>query len=324
MIEEGENFLKIHINDSFLDHNKFRNLAEELQDKGYLVLAKSLEKGKFYYEVFKSRRVQTKRSILIPIILLLATAVTLYLSGYFLIFKNNTFFSLIYMLAVLSILIVHELGHYLVARAYKLKVSIPFFIPGFPYGTFGAIISLKEPFKDRFQSFDVGISGPLLGLIPTFIFFFIGIDLSQTQSEVNKESLFPIPLLVNLIFQKYFSSATSILLHPLAFASILGFIITFLNMAPIAQLDGGHVANSMFPKRHVSSALALIALAVFIFSNFIAMAVLALFLLFFRADPLNLVTNIDKKRKIFGIFFILLWILLMPWPFSSYNLDILK
>ncbi len=326
MIEKEPSKIIVHTSNKYVDYRKFRSLKKELESIGYLVRARkfSMLADSYSYEIFKYFKMQ-KDSNLIPIILFIATCFSLFLSGYFFLF-NNGLNSAIYTLAVLLILGLHELGHYVVAKMQDLRVSLPFFIPGFPYGTFGAIIRLKEPFVDRFQAFDVGISGPLLGLLPSVIFLLIGIQFSEAKViPQQSREYFPLPLLAYLLFSISFPQGSTIFLHPLTFAALLGLLITFLNMTPIAQLDGGHVMNSVVGNRLLLKRLLVFAgLFVLIITQFIAMAILALFLLFFESEPLNSTTNVDRKRNIYGLLFLACWLLLLPLPFSSYYLTPFK
>lgn len=321
---EDKKFI-IHTSSSAIDYMKFRKLKKELEEKGFFVIAKPYTfSSDYYYEIFRMK-IDYTSSNLIPLLLFIVNSITVFLAGYFIFFKANISFALIYTFALLSILGIHELGHYLMARSYGLKVSLPFFIPGFPFGTFGAVIRLREPFVDRFQSFDVGISGPLLGLIPCVIYLILGINFSTFTNEINQDALQYVPFILQLIFSQYFPQNATVLLHPFAFAAFLGLIITFLNMTPVAQLDGGHVINSFLGNRNSLKLLAaFISIIVLIYTDFLAMAFLAIFLLFYRIEPLNMVSNVDKKRKIITALFLLIWILLAPWPLSSYKLSALK
>jgi membrane-associated protease RseP (regulator of RpoE activity) len=219
------------------------------------------------------------------------------------------------MLAILSIIGLHEMGHYIIAKRNKLRISLPIFLPAPPiFGTFGAVMRLKEFFVDKFQAFDVSIAGPLLGLLPTSIFAFVGTYLSSSENiTITNGQQIPVPFIYYLLLKLNFSTSTVIYLHPLAFASLLGFLITFLNISPAAQLDGGYVINSIVNNKNFIILAAIIAILVVQFSGFIVMAILILFLLLFtRVEFLNDVTNLDLKRKILGIFLFILWALLLP------------
>jgi len=319
--------ITVHVKEEYLDIKKFRELRREIQAKGYVILAKPFsQQSGFYFELLKLNLNVSPSSLRMPLILFLVTTITIFLSGYFILFPSLLISSLIYTFALLCILGIHELGHYMMAKAYRLKTSLPFFIPGFPFGTFGAIIRLKEPFADRFQAFDVGIAGPIFGFIPTIIFLTIGMNFSSfsDSSSIDRFTT-PIPFLMQLIFSIYVPAGSTLLLHPLAFAAFLGLIVTFLNMTPVSQLDGGHVINSLLGANYsLRYVLAFVSFVILIYTGFVAMAFISLFLMFYNVDPLNHVNKLDKRRKIYGIFFLILWLLLVPWPFTNYSLGTLE
>ncbi|HLI45962.1 MAG TPA: site-2 protease family protein [Geobacterales bacterium] len=326
LYETERDRIVVQIGEEILQPENFRKLRYEIQNRGYLILAKpTAAKSGYYFEIFKFN-ISTSTSRKLPLALFFATGVTIFLSGYFILFPSVLVYSIIYTFAVLCVLGIHELGHYFMAKFYGLKVSLPFFIPGFPFGTFGAIIRLREPFSDRLQAFDVGIAGPLLGLVPSVVFLLVGMNFSTfSTSTSNQGAITFVPFLMQLIFSVYIPQGATLLLHPLAFAAFLGLLVTFLNMTPISQLDGGHVINSLIGSNYVARyILALASFAILVYTQFIAMAFLALFLMFFNIEPLNTVNGLDKKRKMYGLFFLAIWLLLAPWPISNYSLGTLE
>ncbi len=317
-VEVKDESLEIEITESYLPYKKFRELKKFFESKGYLILARRTNDLSIKIIIMpfniKKRKEKEEYSELISAISLVATSLTLYYAGYYL-YSGNNFLAVLYMLAILSIIGLHEMGHYIMAKRNKLRISLPIFLPAPPIlGTFGAVMRLKEFFVDKFQAFDVSIAGPLLGLLPTSIFAFIGIYLSSSETiTITNEQQIPIPFIYYLILKLNFSSSNAIYLHPLAFASLLGFLITFLNISPAAQLDGGYVINSIINNKKFIILAAIIAILVVNLSGFIVMAMLMLFLLLFtRVEFLNDVSNLDKKRKILGISLFILWALLLP------------
>lgn len=155
--------------------------------------------------------------------------------------------------ALLAILGVHELGHYIVGRRRGIQVSLPYFIPAPVYlGTFGAFIQMRGPVRDRATYFDVAIAGPLAGLVVAIIALALGLGAPATAPHGGlvpaSSALFAgIYKLVGggLLSQR-------IVLGPLAFAGYLGLVITALNLAPIGQLDGGHVAYALLGRRRAA------------------------------------------------------------------------
>ncbi|MBN2432108.1 MAG: site-2 protease family protein [Acidobacteria bacterium] len=163
---------------------------------------------------------------------------------------------------ILFILLSHEMGHFLVCRYYRLHSTPPFPIP-FPagpailsFGTLGAVIKIKQPFRNRRQLFDVGIGGPLAGMVAAIPVYLAGFYLSA-PSVVEPRGLvlvFGDNLLTYLGIQAFFSDGVAshaIALHPLGWAAFFGFVATSLNLLPIGQLDGGHIVYALFgPRGH--------------------------------------------------------------------------
>ena len=170
-----------------------------------------------------------------------------------------------YALGLLAFLGIHELGHYFMARRYRVPTSLPYFIPvppnaAFPIGTFGAFIQSRSPYPNRKALFDVAIAGPLAGLVAAVPIALWGlahstpVALTEASSLLNFESFDPnhsllILLLSKLALGKTLAVGQGLNLHPLAIAGCLGILFTALNLTPIGQLDGGHVVHAMFGQR---------------------------------------------------------------------------
>jgi membrane-associated protease RseP (regulator of RpoE activity) len=175
-----------------------------------------------------------------------------------------------YALPLMTILICHEAGHFLQARRYRVYASFPHFIPMPipPIGTFGAVIAMEPRMGDRRALFDIGISGPLAGLVPTLIFCVVGLSLSETVAPARIRNAIPIgmPILFQWIEQwigKTPGPGETIVLAPMAYAGWVGLLITALNLMPIGQLDGGHILYGLLrTKAHKVATLFLLAAAV--------------------------------------------------------------
>jgi membrane-associated protease RseP (regulator of RpoE activity) len=165
---------------------------------------------------------------------------------------------LVFSVPLLSILLCHELGHYLTARHYQLNVSPPFFLPGPPIffiGTFGAFIRLRTVLTDRRQLLDVGAAGPLAGFVVALAILWYGLAHSQVMDSNSTWMTVrgtgwllgdsPITLLVRELTG---TANRAVLLHPAAVAGWLGMLVTMLNLLPIAQLDGGHILYAAAPR----------------------------------------------------------------------------
>lgn len=162
---------------------------------------------------------------------------------------------------LMTILLCHELGHYVAARRHGVDVSLPYFVPLPPMislGTLGAIIRMRQPISDRNQLIDVGAAGPLAGLAVAVPLLLLGLRLSplgpiQPGAYLEGNSLLYMGLKY-MVFGQYLPSAQGmdVHLHPVAFAAWVGLLITMINLIPIGQLDGGHVACGFLGERHES------------------------------------------------------------------------
>lgn len=242
-----------------------------------------------------------------------------------------------YALGLMLILGAHELGHYFTARAHNMKVTPPYFIPvPFALGTFGAFIQMKSPSKDRRALFDVGIAGPLAGLLFAVPALLIGLQSStvlpaastvtmmQRGSNVGSSVLFA--LLAKLSLGGRLIEGHNILMSPLAFAGWLGILVTALNLLPIGQLDGGHVAHALFGRRKAEvigmvALFALFLLALFVWSGLLIWAIIVFFIAGIKSPPpLNDFSKLDSRRVALGAFaFVLLFLMLTPVPHPFYN-----
>jgi membrane-associated protease RseP (regulator of RpoE activity) len=211
--------------------------------------------------------------------LFLACCVSTYLVG-----------GLTYSVAVMGILLCHELGHYVQARRYHVPASLPYFIP-FPFspiGTMGAVIAMRGHMGSRKALYDIGISGPLAGLVPTIICCMIGISWSYVGEIPKGPGLaslqFGEPLLFKWMTRWYFgplSEGQTVFIHPLGFAGWVGMFITALNLIPIGQLDGGHVLYAMIGRRAHTVAYVLIAVAIgfMVYSGYYAFILMLMLLM---------------------------------------------
>ena len=162
---------------------------------------------------------------------------------------------------LMGILVTHELGHYILSRIHRVPASLPLFIPGPPHfiGTFGAVIRMRSPIMNRRALFDIGVAGPITGFIAAVFALIIGLSLSEIVPRTQTFGLqLGEPLFLQFIAWIIFGpipATHDIVLHPIGFAAWFGFFVTALNLIPIGQLDGGHVAFAVFGKRQRTLAL---------------------------------------------------------------------
>jgi len=165
---------------------------------------------------------------------------------------------------LLAILVTHELGHFILSRIHRVPASLPLFIPGPPHfiGTFGAIIRMRGPILSRKALFDIGVAGPIAGFVVAVAALVIGLRLSQVVQADNAFGLhLGEPLLLQFISWLVLGplpEGADVVLHPVGFAAWFGLFVTSLNLIPIGQLDGGHVAYALWGQRQRTIALAML------------------------------------------------------------------
>jgi len=158
---------------------------------------------------------------------------------------------------LMGILTCHELGHYIVGRRHGVDVSLPYFIPLPPptLGTLGAVIRMRRPIEDRGKLFDVGAAGPVAGLLVAIPLLVVGLYLSEvgkpTPGSFIEGNSILYALLKYAVFGRWLpGDGVDVQLHPMAFAGWVGLLVTMINLMPIGQLDGGHIAKSALGEAH--------------------------------------------------------------------------
>ena len=262
--------------------------------------------------------------------------------------------------SLLGILMAHEFGHYFAARFHRIAVSLPYFLP-FPlslFGTLGAFIRLKEPPKNRRVLLDIGLSGPIAGLIVAIPVLLIGLYLSDLGrlplnamtaqgSVLEGNSLLylamkyivtgeflPKPLhyagLSPFIYWvRYFFiglpmpyGGTDVLLHPLAWAGWAGLLVTMLNLIPAGQLDGGHAIYVLLgkaTKRLWPFIIGLLLLLGTVWPGWYIWAGLVFLMGRTYARPRDEITPLDPRRKWLAIFGLVLFVLVfIPVPLRTF------
>jgi len=236
-----------------------------------------------------------------------------------------------YALTLMLILTAHELGHYLATRYYKVSASLPFFIPFpfSPFGTLGAVIKMRGNIPDRKVLFDIGASGPLLGLLVTIPAIVAGLKLSRVVALDQLER--PVMMLGEPILFAALERLVlgpipegyDVILHPVAFAGWVGLFVTALNLLPIGQLDGGHIVYSMLgpwslPVFHLTL-WGLVVVCVFYNPAWLLLVLLLAAFGLRHPPPYDMYTPLDWKRRWLGALTLVIFILsFTPVPFPDY------
>ena len=313
----------------------FREVEEALMERGYIAFLRKPEGYETNYLLLVAPfSPPGERAKMWSFISLIATTATVFFAGYLMaanprfaqIFgiTNPWIVALSFTISLLGIIGLHELGHLVASRIHGVKADLPIFIPMVPpYGTLGAVIRQRTPPVDRKSLFDLGISGPLVSFLMSIIASLVGLMLSKVYIGEIEGVFLPPPLMFGILAQFLIEvpdvppgTPVVIMLHPVAFAGWLGMVITAINLFPVGQLDGGHVARAIFDSRK-HQLISYAAVLILFFLKYYFFAIVALFLAMARhPGPLNDITSLDKKRKIIGILVPLsIIILCLPAPF---------
>lgn len=329
--------------DSSNTNSLFEDLRKSLSQRGYVSFLRH-EHGEHIIYVTK-KPFRKEKSIWINVLLLIATIITTMITGSLLhigvsdlqsldyvwsvLYPENIFFGTVYFsLPLLSILFIHEMGHYFTSKKHGIHTSLPFFLPippilpGFNIGTFGALISSHDPMPNKKALFDVGISGPLAGFIvaiPVTIIGLITSDVVSVDAIIPGETILGSSLLFEFLSSIFVTipEGSFLSLNPIAFAGWIGLLITSINLLPAGQLDGGHIFRAMLGDKQKYAGW--IAVFIMIFTGWIFFAFIIILLLGMNhPPPLNDDGPLDLKRKI--LFFVAVAILILcfiPYPIST-------
>ncbi|MDI6917208.1 MAG: site-2 protease family protein [Thermoplasmatales archaeon] len=331
-VGEGFSVFYCRINEATVE-NYFDGLVKEMKKMGCVPMLRK-EKGEHAIYIVRKPRIKY-RGAWVNLLLLIATVFTTVIAGVFIcvpyfggkilsiktIFYSFIFFSL----PLIIILGVHEMGHYFAAKRHNVKVSLPYFVPlppPFILGTMGAFISLREPIPNKKVLLDVGAAGPICGFLVAVPVTVIGLFLTNVYAvsapetgEMVHQYIMGSPLIytfLSILVNSFIPFKEGIVIHPTAFAGWVGLFVTSLNLLPAGQLDGGHVFRSLFGEksRYVSyTAVAFMIVLGLFYSGWFVFAFIILLLGVRHPPALNEVTELDMKRKLLGVFTILLLII---------------
>jgi membrane-associated protease RseP (regulator of RpoE activity) len=227
--------------------------------------------------------------------------------------------------SLIIILGTHELGHYLMSRRHHVDVTLPYFIPAPSFiGTFGAVIKMKSPLYDRRTLLDIGVAGPFAGLAVAVPVLAVGLSLSEIV-PYSAEGGIRLGTCLLFSFMNWLINGpipdnAGLMLHPVAFSGWIGLLVTALNLLPVGQLDGGHVAYAAFGRRQrVIARICMSLLLIFGVFGWAGWLVWFVLLLFIGIDHPPVTydwIHLDKKRQVAGWIAIVVFIAtFMPSPF---------
>lgn len=330
------------IDDTTLEEN-FERLREDMAGHGFIPMI-MYDKGEHIVTVAKKPTVKY-RSVSVNLAMLVVTFLTMLLagvldwsgyagvdSGAIFTVENLLMGMITFTLPLMAILGVHELAHFLVARRRGVAASLPFFIPSIPpLGTFGAFISLRDPIPNKKTLLEIGVAGPLAGLLVALPLGIVGLILTNSEAKlvptnVGSEGIMGISFpLIYQALELFIPLRGDFLLHPTAFAAWVGFLVTALNLLPAGQLDGGHVARALFGAKAKYFSWVTVAILVGIGMFYYGWLIFALLILFLGArhpPPLNDISPLDLKRKGLGVLtFAVLIIAFVPIPMTAISAD---
>ena len=331
--------MRFYINDNEFK-SKFIQISQELEEKNFVC---TLERKSVNVILNVSKLPPVKKrkwlsKTWVPRILFVVTVCFVLIDGFYRTIGVNRLteigdplaVAVLYAWALIGILGVHEAGHLIAAKWHKIKTTWPYFIPGVPiYGipTFGAFIQSRGLTVNRDILFDIAIAGPIAGLVVAIIVAVFGVYTSPIIDSELAEQLFGtsqlmemneniIMKIIIILFEKD-GDNIQLVMSPIMFAAWLGFLITFLNLLPAWQLDGGHLSRVILGKKwHRIATYA--SMGVLVLLNYWMMAILILILSSRSKDaqPLDDISPLSTNRKIVYIGVIILAVLCAPLPSS--------
>ncbi|MEW6109426.1 MAG: site-2 protease family protein [Nitrospirota bacterium] len=227
--------------------------------------------------------------------------------------------------ALLFILLTHELSHYMASRKHGVKATLPYFIPAPTiFGTLGAFIKMKSQITTKNALMDIGASGPIAGFVVSVIVTVIGLSFSKIMPVESVEGAITLgdsilftgltKLIIGTVPDNH-----DVFLHPVAFAGWIGFFVTALNLMPVGQLDGGHIAYALLGEKHKTLSKILIGimitLGVFYWEGWLIWALLLIVFGFRHPPIIYSEIPLDSKRRIIGKIAMIIFILtITPMP----------
>ena len=321
---------------------EFSEIQKELKNKGFIA-AFDYTRGEYILLVLRGPAPQqkSKKKTLLNKVLLVLTFITTTIAGMVLwsgydsssgmwTLQTALMGAVTFAVPLMAILGIHELGHYYAAKRHGISASLPYFIPSIPpFGTFGAFISLREPMPDRKTLVDIGAAGPMCGFLVTIPVAILGLYLTGQGGVVAGDisagaAYVTIQPIYNLMAY-FFPSVDGLVMHPTAFAAWVGFFVTAINLLPVGQLDGGHIARGLFgdkAKYLGYAAFLVLFICALLYDGWLLFALLVILLGITHPAPLDNMSKIDNKTKAFGaITLLLILITFVPEPLHVAEAD---
>ena len=320
--------------------SKFEELARKLENMSYVCKLEEMEGGRYVVIQKFAPKKQRKwmSTAWTPRILFAVVVSFVMIDGYYRTSGTNSIIEIgdplemaaVYTLSLLGILGIHELGHIVAAKIHRLKTTWPYFIPGLPVvgiPTFGAFIQSRGLTINREILFDVAIAGPIAGLVIAVIVSIYGAYTAPILDQDIAAGLFaesrlvewnqgePLLMTASLAMFGKGGEGHEVIMTPVLFAAWIGFLITFLNLLPAWQLDGGHMARTLLgPKMHRYATYG--SMAILVLLNYWLMAMLILIMSSRNpsATPLDDISPLSRRRKLAYLGIIGLAILCAPIP----------
>jgi membrane-associated protease RseP (regulator of RpoE activity) len=337
-------------------HQVFPRWLERLNREGYtpLLRPEGSDSGQVALHIMPFVAPRTRPRIWINLLLFLVTLASTLFVGAAYGATTASFNSLAdlwrgvpFAATLLGILAAHEFGHYFAARYHRVAVTLPYFLPmPLGFGTLGAFIQLKEPVPDRRKLFDIGVAGPLAGLILAVPLLFLGLS----TSEVTRiDPGVPVMLEGNSLLYYYAKilvfgqplpdplTGLDVMMNQVTFAAWIGLLVTALNLLPMGQLDGGHTVFGLFGEKARAINLVTVGLMATLavagleplqqmfpalssvgYTGWFIWLVLIMFLGGpFHPPALDDVTELDSRRRLVGYLVILIFIVtFVPVPMT--------
>ncbi len=298
----------------------FEDIRMELVDKGYIPFLQEAEEN----AIFVTHRPEQKyRSNIVNIILFFATiASTIYVGsilsepfvapGSLKLFWTIAYGFAFFSAPLMLILGLHELGHYFVAKRYHVKASFPFFIPvPFSIGTFGAFISIRDPIPDRKSMTEIGAAGPLVGFATSIPLLFLANYFQGIYMPISQIQNLPVnfPLIYHLLGLAIPKGEP---IFPMVFAVWVGIFATAMNLIPVSQLDGGHIARGLLGRRATILGYGFIVFIIVIsyyYTSWIFLVFFAIFLGLNHPPPLNDYARVAYRDVLIGVAAVAMFVL---------------